>query len=263
LIVKGTKLADWQFYVLAGLLVWNLWRTRTVAQTSPWLRDALLRRIFEQLNRIEARQKDVPLTEFEQETQRWWGNEIGREAGRPKGWPWPWAARPTCGPWCHSDWQTRGVGRLDEIKYESTRTQQKAEEERKDTFEKTKLLAEGPEHLAGPRRLNYMYELGFFYDFGRGVARDRNEALRWYHKAAKLGDQGAQWMLARAYFDGDGVAVDHTTAYFWLKLMQMHDGVHAVGDILSPEQRSEVDQLCRKWMESHRVRQAEPKKGRL
>jgi hypothetical protein len=86
-------MADWQFLVLVALLLWIVWRTRSVAQTSPWFRDALLRRVFEQLNRIEARQQDVPFARIEQERNEWWENEIAQERGRP------WTARRHRGPW--------------------------------------------------------------------------------------------------------------------------------------------------------------------
>jgi TPR repeat protein len=87
---------------------------------------------------------------------------------------------------------------------------------------------------------------------GWGVTKDQSEALRWYRKAAERGNQDAQYRLAAAYFNGDGVPTEDATAYFWLKLSQMHDGLDAVGDLLSPEQRTEVEQRCREWVESHR-----------
>ncbi|MGP8259907.1 MAG: hypothetical protein ACLQM6_08145 [Acidobacteriaceae bacterium] len=120
-------MADWQFSVLVALLLWILWRTRVAARTSPWLRDALLRKMFEQLNSIEARQRGVPDSDIEKQTELWWHDELSREAGRPKGWPWPWAARPTCGPWCHSDWNMRGIARLDEIERDVQYYKEKAE----------------------------------------------------------------------------------------------------------------------------------------
>lgn len=58
-------MADWQFLVIVFLLLLILWRTRAVGQTSPWLRDALLRRIFDQLNQIEAAVSQVEVSEIE------------------------------------------------------------------------------------------------------------------------------------------------------------------------------------------------------
>lgn len=238
-------MADWQFGVLVILLVAILWRNRDVGQTSPWLRDALLRRMFEQLNCIEAKVCGIPIADLEKETELWWQGEASCEAGRSKGWPWPWAERPKCGPWCHRDWNTRGFSRLDEIEYERTHPHQESEESKKETFERRRGLAEAD--------FGCQYEVGRSYELGWGVEKDWNEALRWYRRAAENGDHNAQYRLASAYFDGDGVAVDYATAYFWLKLKEMDSGVDAVGDLLNQEQRAEVENRCREWIESNRA----------
>jgi hypothetical protein len=94
---------DWQFLVLLMLLLWILWRTRVTAQTSPWLRDALLRRMFNQLNHIEAAVRHVDVSEVEEETENWWSNEAAWNRGRPR------TERRRCGPWCHRDWRTPGI----------------------------------------------------------------------------------------------------------------------------------------------------------
>ena len=231
-------MASWQFFVLVALLLWILWRTRVVAQTSPWLRDALLRRMFGQLNAILASVTQVPssLIDRDEEEEKWWHAEIRQNAGRN------WWERRQCGPWCHSDWHTPGISRLDQIECERTHPHQQSEESKKEKFERMKGLAEVD--------FGYQYEVGRSYELGRGVAKDWNEALRWYRKAAEQGDDKARYRLASAYFDGDGVPKDHATAYFWLKLREMDSGVDSVGDFLKPEQRAEVEQRCREWIES-------------
>jgi hypothetical protein len=77
--------------------------------------------------------------------------------------------------------------------------------------------------------------------------------LRWYATAAENGDHDAQYKLALAHFEGEGVPVDYATAYFWLKLKELDSGVNAVGDFLTREQRAEVENRCREWVESHRL----------
>ena len=42
-----------------------------------------------------------------------------------------------------------------------------------------------------------MSNLGFMLWNGRGVAKDEGEALRWYRKAAALGDRSAAELLRR------------------------------------------------------------------
>jgi len=39
--------------------------------------------------------------------------------------------------------------------------------------------------------------LGFMYENGFGVEKDRQQAIRWYGKAAQLGDQRARDNLSR------------------------------------------------------------------
>jgi hypothetical protein len=68
----------WQFALILILQVWLLWRSPT-----PWRTDAVLRRVFAQLNRIEAHLRGVPLTSVEQEADDWWETQRARKKGRP------------------------------------------------------------------------------------------------------------------------------------------------------------------------------------
>ncbi len=239
-------MTNWQFGVLVVLLIWIIWRTRVAAQTSPWLRDALLRRVFGKLNDILSVVTQVPssLIDREEEEEGWWQAEIRSNAGKR------WWQRRRCGPWCHSDWNVPGISRLSEIEYKRTHPHQESEESKKEEFERTKRLAEGGGWI------DSQYNLGRYYELGWGVEKDKNEALRWYRKAAENGGRDAQHRLASAYFDGDGVPMDYATAYFWLRLKAMDSGVDAVGDFLSIEQRTDVENRCREWVESHRAARA-------
>jgi hypothetical protein len=82
-------MAIWQFTVLAGLLVLILWRMPRRDR-----RDMILRRIFLQLNTIEAGSRGVPVSDVEKETATWWINEMACARGKPL------LASRRCGPWC-------------------------------------------------------------------------------------------------------------------------------------------------------------------
>lgn len=58
------------------------------------------------------------------------------------------------------------------------------------------------------------------YRMGEGVTKDRDEALRWYHKAAKDGSAAAMFSLGAAYYNGDGVNSDDVTSCAWFLLAQ-------------------------------------------
>jgi tetratricopeptide (TPR) repeat protein len=62
-----------------------------------------------------------------------------------------------------------------------------------------------------------MYDIGWFYENGLGVARDYTQAAAWYRKAADLGNPPAEYSLGILYADGLGVAQDKTTALVWLQ----------------------------------------------
>ena len=57
--------------------------------------------------------------------------------------------------------------------------------------------------------------LGECYFDGKGVAKDKSEAVKWYRKAAEQGDAEAQYKLGGCYLDGEGVARDKTEALKW------------------------------------------------
>jgi hypothetical protein len=174
------------------------------------------------------------LIDYEAEEEIWWRAEFRWNAGKD------WLERRRCGPWCHPDWSTPGTARLDEIRHKREHPHQESEESKKEKFERAKVLAE-----------HHPFDLGVLYASGWGVEKNQDEALRWYRKAAERGDSRAQYNLATAYFEGDGVPVDYATAYFWLKLRDMGRGVDAVREFLTPEQRADVEQRCQAWIQSH------------
>ena len=61
------------------------------------------------------------------------------------------------------------------------------------------------------------FYLGVKYSNGEGVTEDKAEALRWYQKAAQLGDETAQFNLGVMYRDGAGVVKDAKEAFHWFQ----------------------------------------------
>ncbi len=60
--------------------------------------------------------------------------------------------------------------------------------------------------------------LGLMYEYGRGVAKDENEAIGWYTKAALQGDAVLQHDLGVKYFLGQGVPQDYKGAAKWWRM---------------------------------------------
>ena len=61
------------------------------------------------------------------------------------------------------------------------------------------------------------FSLAVCYYDGRGVAKDRVEAVKWYRKAAEQGNASAQNNLGICYATGQGVDADRVEASKWLR----------------------------------------------
>ena len=57
--------------------------------------------------------------------------------------------------------------------------------------------------------------LGWMYDTGRGVPKDRKTAVKWYKLAAEQGHAFAQGQLGLMYAWGRGVLKDYIYAHMW------------------------------------------------
>lgn len=80
------------------------------------------------------------------------------------------------------------------------------------------------------------FNLGLMYDRGRGVLKDKREAIRWYRAAAGQGDTFAQNALGDNYWEGTGVPKDDTEAVRWWRFAAGKGFVpaqHSLGKILS------------------------------
>jgi hypothetical protein len=73
---------------------------------------------------------------------------------------------------------------------------------------------------------NAQAQLGFMYEYGRGVPQDYQLAVRWYLCAAVQGQPNAQFELGLMYDKGHGVPPSSTVAYKWLNLAAAHAPPH-------------------------------------
>ena len=101
------------------------------------------------------------------------------------------------------------------------------------------------------------YNLGVSYVFREGAPKDDAEAARWYRKAAEQGHPLAQYNLGASYATGRGVPKDEAEAYYWLNLgasaldEEERSTRDQVGRNMTPEKRQEIQERCRKWVETH------------
>ena len=71
------------------------------------------------------------------------------------------------------------------------------------------------------------YNLGYMYHQGYGVEQDKETALRWFTKSAKLGNNWAQFYLGQAYRLGGILARNEKTAIVWYTRSAMKNNVEA------------------------------------
>jgi hypothetical protein len=153
---------------------------------------------------------------------------------------------PNVRPVCHSDWNTRGIQRLDEIEIEVRHEKEKAE---KSDFDLAKNRAEEE-----PENAERQYMLGVYYSTGHGVTKDEREAGRLFQRAAELGHPSACIGFAGTYFNNG----NSKETYFWLKLSAAYGGespwlneLDEMASRLNAEDRLEVEARCQNWLESH------------
>jgi uncharacterized protein len=101
-------------------------------------------------------------------------------------------------------------------------------------------------------------QLGFMYEYGRGVPQNYVIAVNWYECAAKQGDANAQYLLGLMYEKGHGVEQSDTLAYTWLNLAAAHAGPRvreyyahvrdAVANKLSPAQMGNAQWLAQDFV---------------
>ncbi len=65
---------------------------------------------------------------------------------------------------------------------------------------------------------NAMYNLGVFYDIGRGLPQDQVMARVWFQRAAEKGESRGAYNLACSYRDGEGGPVDKVQAAKYFRM---------------------------------------------
>jgi len=65
-------------------------------------------------------------------------------------------------------------------------------------------------------------ENAFYKGVGAYRARNYDEAVTWFLRAAEAGDVEAQFLLGRMYYDGNSLTVDEVTAYMWFDIAAGH-----------------------------------------
>jgi TPR repeat protein len=99
--------------------------------------------------------------------------------------------------------------------------------------------------------------LGLHYATGDGVKLSESEAVRWFTKAAELGNVPAQSKLGSIYYSGRGVAQDPNRAYFWMVVARM--GGDEASKTLSPFVRARltrgqvtaIELDADRWLQQH------------
>ena len=59
--------------------------------------------------------------------------------------------------------------------------------------------------------------LGYCYEYGKGVRRDYTEAMKWYRESAERGNAPAQYNIGNCYYYGKGTSKDYAEAIKWFK----------------------------------------------
>ncbi len=83
--------------------------------------------------------------------------------------------------------------------------------------ERFRKVAEGDRKAAEEGDAVGQFRLGREYENGKGVAKDEEEAVKWYRKSAEQGYAKAQTSLGRMYSNGKGVKRDLVEATKWYR----------------------------------------------
>ena len=66
--------------------------------------------------------------------------------------------------------------------------------------------------------------LGYMYEYGKGVLKDVTEAAKWNRLSAEQGNAEGQYVLAMKHFKGEGVLQDYAETLKWLRLSAEQGG---------------------------------------
>ena len=82
-----------------------------------------------------------------------------------------------------------------------------------------RVLEQNPEDSDAMFTIGYCYSVG-----GYGIEVDYEEAVKWYTKAAELGEPDAMYNLALCYYYGYGVEVDQEKFDMWMQAYEEATG---------------------------------------
>jgi hypothetical protein len=88
---------------------------------------------------------------------------------------------------------------------------------------------------------------------GQGVPQDDAEAVKWFRRAAELGNAPAQYSLGSMYEKGRGVPQDLISAYMWLSLsvaagpQYAQRALDTIAGRMTPEQITKAQKLAHEW----------------
>lgn len=125
----------------------------------------------------------------------------------------------------NSSAQEGGGSKREKVKSSLSRLLNRSEEyiqrlkEKRDFENNLRLAAQGVAEA--------QYNLGFCYEYGKGVTKNVAEADKWYRKAAELGDAVAQYNLGLCYYLGNRVTKNYAEAVKWFRKAAMQGNVEA------------------------------------
>jgi TPR repeat protein len=102
--------------------------------------------------------------------------------------------------------------------------------------------------------VNAAYNLGLYYELGRGVRKNRQTSFKWYLLAAEGGEPDSQCVVGFCYFNGDGVTEDIEQAVRWYRRAAKNGSPSAMfnlsicyrdGDGVRASKRQEITWLLR------------------
>ena len=91
------------------------------------------------------------------------------------------------------------------------------------------------------------------YIRGEGVAKNPDEAVKWFRLSAEQGNAIAQYHLGLCYFEGEGVSKDDQEAYVWFALSAAQGDEQAPGFLnkleteLTPKQIADAQKRAAEW----------------
>jgi len=103
------------------------------------------------------------------------------------------------------------------------------------------------------------FQVGFMYEYGKGVPQDDKQAAFWYRKAAEQDDVDAQFALGVLYYTGQGVTPDIVLAYTLFSLAASSGDTQAMAQRdnlfkrMSNEQIAEGETFVEQWRSGHSV----------